>query len=102
MESSLHPQLIASDPRESRGFLTRLKEKAVVFGVQDKLGDLLQISDDGDDTNSQQEIEDLLLWAFAEADLLLRQNKEPVRDLTEKLIGGASTVGDCVAALEGW
>ena len=33
---------------------------------------------------------------------MLRQNKAVVTELTERLIGGASTVGDCVAVLEEW
>ena len=45
--------------------------------------------------NDSQDMEDLLKWAYAEADLFL---------ITEWLIGagGASTIGDCVDALEQW
>jgi hypothetical protein len=100
MESSLHPQLIISDPREAKGFLQRLKEKAKKFGADLEVNSLLKI-DEGD-AISQQEIDDLLKWAYAEADLLLRNNKNMVNILSERLIGGAATLGDCVAVLEGW
>lgn len=95
IESSFHPQLIASDPREARGFLERLKEKASIFGAEDVIETILQTGDD-------QEIEDLLKWSYAEADLLLRENKAVVTELTERLISGASTVGDCVSVMEEW
>ena len=43
-----------------------------------------------------------LRWALNEADLLLRNNAKSVDALSEALAGGAATVGDCVATLEGW
>jgi hypothetical protein len=98
IESSQHPQLISSDPREARGLLMRLKEKASVFNAQEDLDFLLS----GLENESSQEVEDLLKWAYAEADLLLRNNKSLVKELTERLVGGASTIGDCVDALEQW
>jgi len=97
-ESSLHPQLISSDPREAKGFLQRLQEKAAAFGAEDAVNDILRV-DEGT-MKSEQEMEDLLKWAYAEADLLLRENKSTVKDLSELLIGGASTLGDCAALLE--
>ncbi len=97
IESSFHPQLIASDPREARGFLQRLKDKAAIFDAEDVIEGILQT-----ETRGEEEIEDLLKWSYAEADLMLRQNKAVVTELTERLIGGASTVGDCVAVLEEW
>lgn len=100
-ESSLHPQLIASDPREARGFLQRLKEKAKVFGTENEVNNILRIGD-GDVASQQQEMDDLLKWAYAEADSLLRNNKFTVNALSERLIGGAATLGDCTAVLEGW
>jgi len=100
MESSLHPQLIASEPREARGLLKRLEEKASVFGVEDVLDGILHF--DGDDEEKLQERGDLLRWAYAEADLLLRDNKSTIVELSERLIGGASTIGDCVAVIEEW
>jgi len=102
MESSLHPQLIASEPREARGLLKRLEEKAGVFGVEDVLGGILQSDGGADDEEKLQERGDLLRWAYAEADLLLRENKGTVVELSERLIGGASTIGDCVAVIEEW
>lgn len=98
-ESMFHPQLISSDPREARGFLTRLSEKSTVFGAEDEIMSLLRMDENSD---NKKEIEDLLKWAYAEADVLLRNNKDIVKNLSERLIGGASTLGDCAALLENW
>ena len=92
MESSKHAQLIVSDPRESAGLLKRLEDRTELFGSTD----VLWWMDNDEETN------DLLKWAYAEADNLLRTNKETVRELTERLAGGAATVGDCVAVMENW
>jgi len=100
MESSRHAQLIASDPREGTGLLKRLREKAgtvsaeAANAIEDMLGGEVDVS--GDETDS------LLRWAYAEADALLRDNRNVVDELTERLAGGAATVGDCVAVLEDW
>lgn len=100
IESSLHPQLISSDPKEARGLLERLKEKASVFGAEDVVSSILRI-DEGEEANKK-EVEDLLKWAYAESDLLLRENRATVTELTERLIGGAATIGDLAAVLEDW
>jgi hypothetical protein len=100
IESSLHPQLVSSNPKEARGLLERLKEKASLFGAEEAVSSILRI-DEGDEAN-REEVEDLLKWAYAEADLLLRQNKATVTELTERLIGGAATLGDLAAVLEEW
>ena len=92
MESSKHAQLIVSDPREAAGFLKRLQERAELFGDEDALWWM----------EDEQERDDLLKWAYAEADNLLRSNKETVTELIERLAGGAATVGDCVAVMEDW
>jgi hypothetical protein len=92
MESSKHAQLIVSDPRESVGLLKRLQDRAELFGSKD----ILWWMDNGEERN------DLLKWAYAEADNLLRSNKATVTELTERLAGGAATVGDCVAVMENW
>lgn len=92
MESGKHAQLIVSDPRESVGFLRRLQERSELF---DSSGSLWWMENDG-------ETSDLLKWAYAEADNLLRTNKETVKELTERLAGGAATVGDVVAVMENW
>jgi hypothetical protein len=62
------------------------------------------LNDKGDLWFAENAIEkrDLLKWAYAEADLLLRRNKETVTELSERLAGGAATVGDCVAVVENW
>lgn len=91
MESSKHAQLIVSDPRESAGLLQRLEERAEL--LQDDL--MWWIGDEEERT-------DMLKWAYAEADLLLRSHKATVTELTERLAGGAATVGDCVAVMEDW
>lgn len=99
METSLHPQLIASDPREAQGLINRLVEKAKDLECEQELGNILPLQDS---SATEREVKDLLKWAYAEAELLLRNNKATVSALTERLIGGAATVGDCVAILEGW
>ena len=90
MESSKHAQLIVSDPRESGGLLKRLQDRAELFGSTD----ILWWMDNDEERN------DFLKWAYAEADNLLRSNKATVTELTERLAGGAATVGDCVAVME--
>ena len=92
MESSKHAQLVMSDPRESMGLLERLEDKADALL---KEGDLFW-------TVNEQEKTDLLKWAYAEADLLLRANRGVVADISQRLAGGAATVGDCVAVIENW
>lgn len=94
MEKMKHAQLISSDPREASGFLKRLKEKAPALGYESQL-DALQI-------NSDTETNDLLQWAYSEASTLIRGNQKVCDDLAKRLAGGASTVGDCIAVLEGW
>lgn len=89
MESVKHPQLIQSDPREADGFLSRL-EKSNLINKED-----LWWLEEG-----SQEKEDMLKWAYAEADLLLRRQNTVVTEITERLASGAATVGDCVAAIE--
>ncbi|KAI2514152.1 hypothetical protein MHU86_45 [Fragilaria crotonensis] len=101
MESSRHAQLVMSDPRESMGFLERLEDKAKGDG---SISALLSRADlfwtDADD--EEQEKMDLVKWAYAEADLLLRANRSVVTEISQRLAGGAATVGDCAAVIEGW
>eukprot|EP00543_Licmophora_paradoxa_P014953 CAMPEP_0202468256 /NCGR_PEP_ID=MMETSP1360-20130828/74710_1 /ASSEMBLY_ACC=CAM_ASM_000848 /TAXON_ID=515479 /ORGANISM="Licmophora paradoxa, Strain CCMP2313" /LENGTH=457 /DNA_ID=CAMNT_0049093121 /DNA_START=26 /DNA_END=1399 /DNA_ORIENTATION=- len=92
MESSKHPQSIVSDPREAAGFLSRLEDRVELLGGPDQLFWL----------ESEEEKEDLLKWAYTEADLLLRNNREIVTELVQTLASGAGTVGDCVAVIEDW
>ena len=89
MELQKYPQLMASEPREAAGFLERLSRKQVAL-----LQDILPVDDEQRDV--------YLRWALNEADLLLRNNAKSVDALSEALAGGAATVGDCVATLEGW
>jgi hypothetical protein len=91
IESVKYPQLVQSDPREANGFLTRLERS-----------DLINKSDLWWLEEGQQEREDLLKWAYTEADLLLRRNGASVKEITERLASGAATVGDCVAAIENY
>lgn len=93
MESSKHPQLIMSDPRDSAGLLERLEDRAELLG--DGAGEIFWLQSD-------QEKQDFMKWAYAEADLLVRQNRELVEELSRTLASGAATVGDCVAVIEGW
>ncbi len=103
MESMKHTQLIASDPREARGMLQRLEAKANDLSFLKQQSN----SSSGDSPpvwwlQDEQEQDDLLKWAYAEADLLLRSQKQVVTDVAQRLAGGAATVGDCVAVLENW
>ena len=92
-ESSKYPVCIMSDPREAEGFLERLE--SVARNSTPVAAELWWMND-------PQERADLLKWAYTEADLLIRQNRKMVNQIAERLEGGAATVGDCVALLEGW
>lgn len=89
-ESAAHAQLLMSDPREAGGFLTRLEER---FGPDDE-----RLAWNHNAFSK----DDLLKWAYAEADRLLRDNKAAVQEIANRLSGGAATVGDCVAVIENW
>ncbi|KAL7432738.1 hypothetical protein ACHAXM_003244 [Skeletonema potamos] len=95
MELSKYPQLMSSDPREALGFVNRLSDQArsnaqYTSALMDALPE------------NEEQTNDYLRWALAEADLLLRNNKNIVDSLSKALAGGAATVGDCVAVLEEW
>ena len=95
MELSKYPQLTSSEPREAYGFLERLDAARRSSSLSlETLADALP-ADDG-------ERDAYLRWALAEADALLRRNMKAVDALSDALAGGAATVGDCVAILEGW
>jgi hypothetical protein len=95
MESTKHAQLIVSDPREAEGFLLRLEDYVKNTNAAVTPEDLWW-------TDDAQERADLLKWAFTEADLLLRDNKAVVNEISNRLTGGAATIGDCVATIERW
>jgi hypothetical protein len=87
-ENAKYSQLICSDPREAEGMLRRLDE---------------YYKNDPDNLMWEtRDREDLMKWAYAEADLLLRDNKKLLGDLSKCLTSGAGTIGDCVAIMEGW
>jgi len=92
-ESAQFPVCIMSDPREAEGFLERLE--SVAENSPPVAAELWWLND-------ATEREDLLKWAYTEADLLIRTNRKVVDRLAERLEGGAATVGDCVALLERW
>jgi len=96
MESQKHPQLICSDPREASGFLKRLEDNAGKNNIN--MEDLWWTLE----ADSAQEKYDLLKWAYHEADILLRNNLKEVTEISQRLTGGAATIGDCVAAIEKW
>ena len=96
MESLKHPQLICSDPREASGLLKRLEDNAGKNNIN--LEDLWWTSE----ADSEKEKADLLKWAYHEADILLRNNMKEVVEISQRLTGGAATIGDCVAAVENW
>ncbi len=95
MELSKYPQMMSSDPCEAQGFVNRLSEQA--RNNAQYASALLDALPENEDQSN-----DYLRWALAEADLLLRNNKSVVDALSKALAGGAATVGDCVAILEEW
>ena len=95
-ENSRHLQLVQSDPREAEGFLTRLEKSKLI----DK-SELWWLS--GEDPDAQRsEKDDLLKWAYAEADALVQRQRVPIDEIKERLASGAATVGDCVACIENY
>eukprot|EP00523_Entomoneis_sp_CCMP467_P008017 CAMPEP_0168730682 /NCGR_PEP_ID=MMETSP0724-20121128/6858_1 /TAXON_ID=265536 /ORGANISM="Amphiprora sp., Strain CCMP467" /LENGTH=470 /DNA_ID=CAMNT_0008777631 /DNA_START=78 /DNA_END=1490 /DNA_ORIENTATION=+ len=92
-EAAQYPTLISSDPREATGFLDRLESYAEKNPTVAEA--LWWMGND-------QERTDLLNWAYAETSVLLRDNRKVVRELTERLEGGAATIGDCIAVMERW
>ena len=92
-ESMKHSQLIMSNPKEAISFLDRLEAYRL-----ENPGSLPGMWWQGD----AKEREDLLAWAFAETDYMLRQNRGAVDEVSRCLTGGAATVGDCVAVMERW
>lgn len=88
-EAAKYPVCICSDPREARGFLERLEDYSTSNGSTSTFWD-------------PSEREALLQWAFAEADLLLRNERKVAQEIWDRLEGGASTVADCVAVVERW
>ena len=96
-EAARHAQLIVSDPREAAGFLQRLEEFCASDEGSSRVNaQELWWQDD------EQERRDLLQWAYTEADLLLRNNRAKVTEISNRLTGGAATIGDCVAVMENW
>jgi len=103
IENMKHPQLIQSDPREASGLTQRLGKSCQERNID--LEDILppNISFDKNAAVDVADSRELLLqWAYNEAKGLLLRNKDVVEELTERLAGGAATVGDSIAVLEGW
>lgn len=103
IENMKHPQLIQSDPREASGLTQRLEKSCQERNID--LEDILppNISFDKNAAVGVANSRELLLqWAYNEAKGLLLRNKDVVEELTERLAGGAATVGDSIAVLEGW
>lgn len=90
MEDSMYPQLIFSDPLEAESFLKQLEEQ-----MGDNKEDLFW-------TDSEEKRRNILQWAYAEANILLKANEAPIQRISQGLTGGAATIGDCVAVIEGW
>jgi hypothetical protein len=94
MENARHPQLVQSDPREAEGFLKRLEKSDLI-----NKDELWWLSDENPQVQ-RAEKDDLLKWAFAEADILIQRQQVSVEEIKERLASGAATVGDCVACIE--
>ena len=95
-ERSRHVQIVQSDPREAVGFLTRLEKSNLI----DK-SELWWLSDE-DPESERSEKDDLLKWAYAEADALVQRQRVPIDEIKERLASGAATIGDCVACIENY
>lgn len=81
-EEMKHGQLVVSDPREARGLWKRLNKIGIGY---------------------EEEREDLLSrFAMEQARAIVREEKESIDAVSERLIGGAATVGDLISYLEGW
>jgi hypothetical protein len=100
MESMSHAQLIMSDPREASGFLQRLEDYYRKTSNEAALEVDLFWTEDA--SNGRSVRDDLLKWAYTEADLLLRANRNVVNEVSNRLSSGAATIGDCVAVIEKW
>lgn len=97
MENMKHSQLIMSDPREAYGFLDRLEDVVQKSGGSNVLdGSTSWWMDDEKERN------DLVQWAYLEADLLVRENRRVIDEISQSLTSGSATVGDCVAIIERW
>jgi hypothetical protein len=100
-ESSKYPVCIMSNPQEAIIFLQKLMDLAQTRSdVQAALDGLGLYTGSEDDV--VQEREDLMKWAFLEADQLLRDNRKALQEVTDRLAGGAATIGDCIAVVEDW
>ena len=82
-EQMKHDMLLASDPRQVTGLLTRLS----------KLGIELESEERG---------QELAKYAYIKAREIVEKNAVEIEEIAERLLGGKATVGDCVAYLEGW
>ena len=91
-----HPQLIISDPREASGFLQRLED---YYGKSDTR--LFWLDNSLNKSNIQNR-DNLLKWAYMESEALIRNNKQLVLELSDRLASGAATIGDCIAVIEDW
>lgn len=91
-ENMKYPQLISSDPNEATGLLKRLEKSCADRNID--LYDILP--------NLSEDKDLVLRWAYREAEGLILRNKKVCEELFERLAGGAATIGDCVAVLEGW
>lgn len=100
MEDMKYPQLISSDPREASELLSRMEKSCQDQGMSDLFNEVLPESIGDEDQDTSRTL--VLAWAYREARNLLNSNKKVVGELVERLVGGAATVGDCVAVLEGW
>jgi hypothetical protein len=82
-EQMKHEMLLASDPRQVEGLLTRLKK----LGVE---------------MESEERGQELAKYSYLKARDIVENNAVEIEEIAERLLGGKATVGDCVAYLEGW
>lgn len=96
IENMNYPQLIISDPREASSYLERIKEYYIKNNKNDStnINDILFWIENVNDKN------DFLQWCYLEVNDLLRTNNKIITEISQRLIGGAATVGDCIAVIE--
>jgi len=82
-EQMKHDMLLASDPRQIKGLLKRLGK----LGIE---------------VESEERGEELAKYSYLKAREIVEEKASEIEGVSERLLGGAATVGDCVAYLERW
>ena len=87
-EYSQHAQMMASDPREADSFCKIMQDRYRLNANSNNIDDLME--------------HDLKRWSYAECEVMWRTDVSCVKNISEGLASGASTVADVIAILEQW